>query len=67
MFAPSRIEWTETTWNPVTGCNKISPGCDECVRTDTPFFFKQWGGVFKKKTGRILDGQIWDQMPERTG
>lgn len=26
----SRIEWTETTWNPVTGCDKISPGCDNC-------------------------------------
>ena len=26
----SRIEWTESTWNPVTGCNKISPGCKHC-------------------------------------
>jgi protein gp37 len=24
------IEWTETTWNPVTGCSKISPGCLNC-------------------------------------
>ncbi len=24
------IEWTETTWNPVTGCSKISPGCKHC-------------------------------------
>ncbi|GGH16149.1 hypothetical protein GCM10007036_16610 [Alsobacter metallidurans] len=24
------IEWTDTTWNPVTGCTKISPGCDRC-------------------------------------
>lgn len=28
-----------------------------------PFFFKQWGGVNKKKTGRILEGKIWDEMP----
>lgn len=26
----SRIEWTEITWNPVTGCDRISPGCDNC-------------------------------------
>ena len=26
-MAQSNIEWTELTWNPVTGCNKISPGC----------------------------------------
>lgn len=26
----SKIEWTEVTWNPVTGCDRISPGCDHC-------------------------------------
>lgn len=26
----SSIEWTEETWNPVTGCDKVSPGCDNC-------------------------------------
>ncbi len=30
MAAQSRIEWTESTWNPVTGCTKISPGCNNC-------------------------------------
>jgi protein gp37 len=30
MAAKSAIEWTETTWNPVTGCTKISPGCANC-------------------------------------
>ena len=34
-----------------------------CVREQAPFFFKQWGGVFKKRTGRTLDGRTWDQMP----
>jgi len=29
-MAQSDIEWTEVTWNPVTGCNKISPGCKYC-------------------------------------
>jgi protein gp37 len=36
---------------------------DQCVRKGTPFFFKQWGGVFKKKEGRELDGRTWDEMP----
>jgi protein gp37 len=26
----SKIEWTQSTWNPVTGCTKVSPGCDHC-------------------------------------
>jgi protein gp37 len=26
----TRIEWTEVTWNPTTGCDRISPGCDHC-------------------------------------
>lgn len=30
MAQASSIEWTETTWNPVTGCTKISPGCANC-------------------------------------
>ena len=30
MATKSAIEWTKTTWNPVTGCDKISPGCKHC-------------------------------------
>jgi len=40
---------------------------DRCLEAGVPFFFKQWGGVNKKKTGRLLDGRIWDQMPGDTG
>jgi len=40
---------------------------DQCVAGGVPFFFKQWGGVNKKKTGRILDGRTWDQMPDEAG
>jgi protein gp37 len=36
---------------------------DRCIKADVPFFFKQWGGTNKKKAGRILNGRIWDQMP----
>src|ERR1700749_183842 len=30
MSSTSAIEWTEATWNPTTGCDRISPGCDNC-------------------------------------
>ncbi len=36
---------------------------DQCVAADVAFHFKQWGGVSKKKAGRLLDGRSWDQLP----
>lgn len=36
---------------------------DQCISSQTPFFFKQWGGYNKKKTGRLLEGRTWDQLP----
>ncbi len=36
---------------------------DQCMVAKVPFFFKQWGGTNKKKTGRLLDGKTWRQMP----
>jgi protein gp37 len=36
---------------------------DECLKNGVPFFFKQWGGVQKSKKGRLLENQIWDEMP----
>jgi len=36
---------------------------DHCRQAKVPFFFKQWGGVNKKRNGRLLDGQTWDEMP----
>jgi protein gp37 len=36
---------------------------DQCLKAKIPFFFKQWGGVHKKKAGRLLDGKTWDEMP----
>jgi len=38
---------------------------DECRSQHVPFFFKQWGGVNKKKNGRSLDGRVWDAMPTK--
>jgi hypothetical protein len=36
---------------------------DRCIDQEVPFFFKQWGGVQKKRFGRELDGRTWDEMP----
>jgi protein gp37 len=38
---------------------------DRCLGANVPFFFKQWGGVNKKKAGRLLDGRTWSEMPSR--
>ena len=37
--------------------------CEQCCAEGVPFFFKQWGGTNKKKAGKLLNGQVWDQMP----
>ncbi|MEW5874800.1 MAG: DUF5131 family protein [Candidatus Zixiibacteriota bacterium] len=34
-----------------------------CIDQHVPFFFKQWGGVHKRRHGRKLDGRTWDEMP----
>lgn len=36
---------------------------DQCLAANVPFFFKQWGGIQKKRSGRELDGTTWDEMP----
>ena len=36
---------------------------EQCQQANVPFFFKQWGGVQKKKNGRDLDGRTWDELP----
>jgi protein gp37 len=38
----------------------------QCIEQDVPFFFKQWGGTRKKKTGRLLHGRTYDAMPKET-
>jgi len=42
MSQKSTIEWTDATWNPVTGCTKVSPGCDHCYAET---FAERWRGV----------------------
>lgn len=42
MGDDSKIEWTDATWNPVTGCTKVSPGCDRCYAET---FAERWRGI----------------------
>jgi protein gp37 len=42
MATTSKIEWTDATWNVVTGCEKVSPGCDNCYAET---FAERWRGI----------------------
>jgi protein gp37 len=42
MSVTSKIEWTDATWNPVTGCTEVSPGCDRCYAKT---FAERWRGT----------------------
>jgi protein gp37 len=42
MSDASKIEWTDATWNVVTGCDKVSPGCDNCYAET---FAERWRGT----------------------
>ncbi len=43
MAGNSAIEWTEATWNPVTGCDRVSPGCAHCYALDLAARLKRMG------------------------
>jgi protein gp37 len=46
MSARTAIEWTEATWNPVTGCTKVSAGCDHCYAETLAERFRGTGGHY---------------------
>jgi len=55
----SRIEWTEATWNPVTGCDEVSPGCAHCYAKT---FAERWRGTPGHPYEQGFDLRLW---PER--
>ncbi|MDF1552459.1 MAG: phage Gp37/Gp68 family protein [Deferrisomatales bacterium] len=64
------IDWVIVGGESGPGARPMDPAWvsqlrDRCVRAGVPFFFKQWGGVNKKKSGRLLDGRTWDEVPPR--
>ena len=63
------IDWVIAGGESGPGARRMDPEWvtairDQCVKSNVPFFFKQWGGVNKKRTGRELEGKTWDQMPD---
>ncbi len=50
MALKSAIEWTDATWNPVTGCTKVSPGCAHCYAETITLRFKRGGPFLPGKT-----------------
>lgn len=52
----STIEWTNATWNPITGCTEVSPGCDHCyART----FAERWRGTPNHPYEQGFDLRLW--------
>lgn len=56
MAQKTEIEWTDATWNPVTGCTKIGPGCDNCYAER---FAERWRGVPKHPYEQGFDLRLW--------
>jgi len=62
------IDWVIVGGESGPGARPMDPAWatnlrDQCLAAGVAFFFKQWGGVNKKKAGRMLDGRIWNEMP----
>jgi len=57
---PMRAEWVLEIKKK---CRLVRRSFSEDGRSNVPFFFKQWGGVNKKKNGRVLQGRTWDNYP----
>jgi protein gp37 len=56
MADHSRIEWTDASWNPVTGCNKVSPGCKHCYAQT---FSERFRGVPGHPFEQGFDLRLW--------
>jgi len=64
-----KIDWVIAGGESGPGARPVEAGWvrsvrDACILQDVPFFFKQWGGTRKKIAGRVLDGRVWNQLPE---
>ncbi len=56
MSDKSAIEWTDATWNPVTGCTKVSPGCKHCYAER---FAERWRGIPGHHFEQGFDLKLW--------
>ena len=56
MAQKTDIEWTDATWNPVTGCTKVGPGCDNCYAER---FAERWRGIVGHPYEQGFDLRLW--------
>jgi protein gp37 len=66
----SGIDWAIAGGESGPGARPMNPEWvrsirDQCVEVGVAFHFKQWGGVNKKRTGRVLDGRVWSEWPRK--
>ena len=64
MADRSAIEWTEATWNPVTGCDQVSPGCAHCYAKT---FAERWRGVPGHPYEQGFDLRLWPDRLAQPG
>ena len=64
MGAKTGIEWTDATWNPVTGCTKVSPGCAHCYAEAVTLRFKR-GGPYLPGQSEVLCHPERLELPAR--
>ncbi|MEW5817006.1 MAG: DUF5131 family protein, partial [Spirochaetota bacterium] len=62
------IDWVIVGGESGPGCRPVKKDWiieirDQCLISKVPFFFKQWGGTRRKKSGRLLEGKEWNDMP----
>lgn len=70
MADRTSIAWTEATWNPVTGCSKISPGCDHCYAETVAHRFSGTpaypnGFAITQRPERLDQPIRWRRLDER--
>ena len=64
MAQKSRIEWRDATWNPVAGCTKIGPGCDNCYAAR---FAERWRGTPGHPYEHGFDLRLWPSRLAQSG
>lgn len=64
MAQKTAIEWTDATWNPVTGCIKVGPGCDNCYAER---FAERWRGTPGHPYEQGFDLRLWPARLQQPG
>lgn len=62
MAQKTEIEWTDVSWNPVTGCDQVSPGCAKCYAKT---FAERWRGIPGHHYEQGFDLRLWSERVEQ--